>query len=71
MEYSRIFNEARKTQGFKSQAHLDAFYAVMDHRDGCVECQKTGHGVWIGDGFQPTQNECAEAQRLNKISFEY
>ena len=66
--FGRIFNQARKDQGFKSQTHLDAFYAHYDHTKACPECQKPGPGVWLDDGFQPTMNECEEGKRLSAIS---
>lgn len=65
----RNFTQARKEQGFKSQAHLDAFFRYYDHTKACAECQKPGPGVWLDDGFQPTQNRCDEAKRLDRASF--
>lgn len=64
IEYGRIFNQARKEQGFKSQEQLDAFYAEYDHTQACSECQKPGIGVWLDDGYQPTMNRCVVAQKL-------
>lgn len=64
MEYGRLFDAARKAQGFKSQEQLDGFYRHYDHTHSCVECQKPGPGAFIDDGFQPTQNQCAVASRL-------
>ncbi len=68
-EFGRTFNAARKEQGFKSQEHLDAFFAAYDHTHTCPECLKPGTPVWIGDGMQPTQNRCQEGARLDKASF--
>lgn len=67
--FGRIFNAARKAQGFHSQLQLDAFYAYMDHRAGCAECQKPGPGVALDDGYQPTMSECTEAKRLLAIEW--
>lgn len=66
--FNRVFTEQRKAQGFKSQAHLDAFYAYYDHTQTCAECQKPGRGMLLDDGWQPTLNRCAEAVRLQAIS---
>ena len=63
-KYGRSFNQARKAQGFKSQAQLDAFFAHYDHQKACAECQKPGPGVLLDDGYQPTMNECDAAKLL-------
>ena len=63
---SRLLNQSRIAQGFKSQAQLDAFFAHYDHTKNCAECQKPGKGVWLDDGFQPTMNSCAVADQLYK-----
>lgn len=65
---SRTFNEQRREQGFKSQAHLDAFFRYYDHTQACAECQKASKPVWVDDCFQPTQNRCAEALTLQAAS---
>jgi len=69
-EYGRVFNSARQEQGFISQADLDAFYRHYDHQKNCSECQQHGPGVWLDDGFQPTMNSCAVADRLYCESLE-
>ena len=65
---SRQFDEGRKRQGFRDQAHLDAFYRYFDHTKQCAECQKPGPVAWLSDGPQPTMNECNTAKRLYKES---
>jgi hypothetical protein len=70
-EYSREFNEARKAQGFRDQAQLDAFYAHFDHVQACLEDAQGGcHGghVLLDDGWQGVVVECAEGQRLYQAS---
>lgn len=68
-QFGREFNTARQQQGFRSQAHLDAFYAYRDHMASCQHgCGKPGSGVWVDDGFQPTVFECEEGQRLYRLS---
>ncbi len=64
----RMFDAGRREQGFRDQAHLDAFYAYFDHTENCAECKKPGESVWIDDGWQPTCNRCEEANRLYKLS---
>lgn len=63
--FTRIFNEARKAQGFRSQAHLDAFFASYDHTKNCADCKAKDGGVWLDDGWQPTEGRCDEAKRLD------
>ena len=66
----RTFTEARRRQGFRSQSHLDAFYAHLDHVQTCDECGAPGPAVWL-DGsasWQPTVHECDEGARLYQIS---
>lgn len=47
-DFNRAFNAKRQAQGFKSQAHLDAFYAYYDHAYGqCDECGSIAGGAWI------------------------
>jgi hypothetical protein len=55
---------------FKSQAHLDAFYASYDHGKTCAECQRES-SVWLeGDAsWQPVRLQCDEGKRLNVASF--
>ncbi len=68
MEYvdERLFTSARRDQGFRSQAHLDAWYRYSDHVRSCEECQRPGEPMWLeGDAsWQPTHRSCAEADRL-------
>lgn len=70
-EYGRDFNEARRKQGFKSQEHLDAFYAAYDHQRGCPVCSTVSGSVWVVDGWQPTLGRCEEARRLDAIQFAF
>jgi hypothetical protein len=62
----RTFTAARQAQGFRSQAHLDAFYVAYDHVKGCSECGQPA-GVWLDDGWQPAETRCAEARRLDAL----
>lgn len=66
--FDRTFNTARKAQGFRDQAHLDAFYAYFDHVHECAECQKPGPPMPLDDGMQPTHQLCDEARRLDALS---
>ena len=61
---SRHFDSQRAAQGFKSQAHLDAFYAYHDHTSACAECQKPGPPVELSDGLQPTRQVCQRGREL-------
>ena len=73
MAYGRTFDQDRKTQGFKSQDHLDAFFAAYDHEKRCVECRQPGPAVWL-DGsasWQPTMNRCPAGRALDVASFAY
>ena len=62
---SRIFNDDRRRQGFKSQPHLDAFYAYVDHTVACAECNRPGKPVLLSDGYQPTLRRCHTAKLLS------
>lgn len=66
----RIFTARRAEQGFRSQAHLDAFYAARDHEDSCTACQTPGPAMPLDDGQQPTMRRCAESLRLTTASWE-
>ena len=66
----RHFDEGRQAQGFRSQAHLDAFFAHFDHVKACGACKALDSHVLLDDGWQPTQGECAEAKRLLAIEWE-
>lgn len=65
----RVFDAGRKAQGFKSQAHLDAFFRSYDHTSECSECQKPGRGFETSDGYQPTLNSCPIGSELYRQSF--
>lgn len=65
-EYGRVYNEARQAQGFKSQVHLDAFFAYYDHAKTCPNCQGMT-GVALDDGFQPVQILCGDGERLYSV----
>ena len=66
----RIFDAARKAQGFRSQAHLGAFYAHFDHVQSCPACGQPGPAMWLegSASWQPTATECPEGIRLQHIS---
>jgi hypothetical protein len=64
MMMTQEFTAARKEQGFRSQADLDAFFAYHDHTEDCAECHLPGTSVFIDNGFQPTQHRCAAAKEL-------
>jgi hypothetical protein len=66
-ELSRKFDEVRRVQGFRSQGHLDAFYAYFDHTHGdCEVCGQSSVAMWL-DGsasWQPTVQECEIGRQL-------
>lgn len=66
-KYDRSFTDARKSQGFASQAHLDAFFALFDHTESCQSCKDRDGFVLLDDGYQPTSGRCAEARRLDRL----
>jgi hypothetical protein len=69
-EFTRTFNAARREQGFKSQAHLDAFYAAYDHEKACAACQRPGTPYETTDGgLMATSARCEEGKRLDAASF--
>ena len=70
---NRRFTEARKAQGFRSQGHLDAFFAAYDHGKTCAECSQPGLSVWLeGDAsWQPTMGRCSAGRALDAASFAY
>lgn len=49
---------------FRDQAHLDRWYAYVDHTQACPSCGQPGAGYDAPDGWQPTVTQCAEAARL-------
>jgi hypothetical protein len=59
----RTFTAARRAQGFRSQAHLDAFYASFDHGQTCTDC-RPGPPAILDDGMQPTVAPCPVAVAL-------
>jgi hypothetical protein len=68
----RQFNKLRAEQGFRDQAHLDAFYAYHDHvqagpETGCG-CGTPGPGYDAPDGWQPTINICPDGRALSEAS---
>jgi hypothetical protein len=64
--FTRTFDAARKAQGFRSQAHLDAFYAYFDHTVSCCKaCSALDGYAELDDGLQPTMGQCDEARRLD------
>ena len=70
MTASRIFGTDRAAQGFRSQAHLDAFLAYHDHTQACGECGQPGAATWLegSASWQPTATVCPEGIRLQRIS---
>lgn len=64
--YDRVWNQARKEQGFKNQDELDAFFAYYDHSKTCPKCQKFG-SVRCDDGYQPVQILCDEGERIYSV----
>lgn len=69
--YNRSFDAARKAQGFRSQDHLDAFFAYFDHTENCSDCKALDGHVLLDDGYQPTMGRCTVAIALDtKISTE-
>ena len=69
MTFTREFTQARKAQGFTSQAHLDAFYTQYDHVSTCADCKALDGHVLLNDGWQPTQGRCVEGRRLEALYF--
>lgn len=67
----RTWDAGRRAQGFRSQAHLDAFYAHTDHVRDCAECGTPGPTAWLeGDAsWQPTTRECQTGQALFRASW--
>jgi hypothetical protein len=71
-EFGRVCNDARQAQGFRSQAHLDAFYAAYDHTKRCGPCNEPGPAMWLeGDAsWQPTVSRCTVGRELERTSFD-
>jgi hypothetical protein len=68
-ESTRRFDAARKAQGFKPQAHLDAFFRAYDHTSSCPVCSRAGGHMPLDDGMQPVMGRCAEGLRLERASW--
>lgn len=60
----RDFTPERAAQGFRDQAHLDAWYRYYDHTLGCDECKARNGHVLLDDGWQPTMGRCPVAREL-------
>lgn len=67
-EPGRVFDAGRKAQGFKSQAHLDAFYRAYDHSSSCAACKALDGYALLDDGYQPTSGRCPEGRRLDELA---
>lgn len=65
---TREFTPARQAQGFRSQAHLDAFYRHYDHTHACVDCGQPGPVYDAPDGPQPTVTVCPVGQALSELA---
>lgn len=61
---SRTFNQSRKEQGFKNQAHLDAFFRAYDHDKECPVCSKIAGYGQVDDGVQPYMGQCSTGLKL-------
>lgn len=70
MTFDRTFTAARQAQGFRSAAHLAAFFAAFDHVRGCAACKALDGYALLDDGYQPTEGRCSEAQRLDAATSE-
>jgi len=66
----RVWDDARKAQGFRSQAHLDAFYRASDHQRECTGCGP-GPAMWLegSASWQPAMRLCATGRQLEQESF--
>jgi hypothetical protein len=64
----RAYDEQRREQGFRSQAHLDAFYASHDHTQACAVCSSIGGYAPYDDGMQPYMNQCEMGRSLYAAS---
>lgn len=68
--FTRQFDAARQAQGFRSQEHLDAFFAAFDHARDCASCKALDGHVLLDDGYQPTEGRCSDARRLDAATAE-
>ena len=66
---SRTMNASRRNQGFRTQAHLDAFFRFYDHHRACGVCSSVAGHFELDDGMQPYERRCAEGRRLENESF--
>lgn len=66
---SRCFDAQRQADGFRSQAHLDAFYRYYDHATACSECGQPGEPTWLNSAasWQPTVTHCPTGHRLQRL----
>lgn len=71
MIFGRIFDDARKAQGFLSQAHLDAFFTAYDHMSACADCKSRDGYTLTDDGWQPTSGRCAVGRALETAAHAY
>jgi hypothetical protein len=66
---ARQFTPMRRAQGFRDQAHLDAWYLAYDHAKACPECGLPGPaGETTDGGWQPSETRCAEWHRLSNAA---
>jgi hypothetical protein len=68
MTQNRTFDEGRKAQGFRDQAHLDGFYAYYDHTTSCADCAALVGRAWVDDGYMDTRGDCDTAKALYRES---
>lgn len=61
----RTFDAARHAQGFRSQAHLDAFFAGYDHARACPVCSSI---AGYTDEGQPYHGRCDTARELDAVT---
>ena len=69
--FGRLLTIERKSQGFKSQDHLDAFYAAFDHTSTCPVCSRVSGYVPYDDGLQPVMGRCDTGRQLEAVSFKF
>lgn len=66
---SRVLDQTRREQGFRDQAHLDAFFAYYDHVQGdCAVCGTPGPAHWneADASWQPTMQICPTGRELSE-----
>ena len=69
--HGRELTAERREQGFKSQKHLDSFYAAFDHTSTCPVCSKIGGYAPYDDGMQPYMDRCDTGRELESKSFAF